>query len=112
MQSPNYGRLSPPPAKRECRATPGYPCRDPTILSTDDSESVTLLRHHSTDLARQFEHSNRRNPRPKSEQAELDYARMTMQNDAYLAAQGDGDLQWSDIGLVSSGGHQVKEEEL
>ncbi|KAK5130529.1 hypothetical protein LTR08_001959 [Meristemomyces frigidus] len=49
---------------------------------------------------------------PEIEQAEADYARMTIQNDAYLAAQGQDGMQWSDIGLVSSGGPQVKEEEL
>ena len=112
VQSSNYGRLSPPPAKCEYKATPGYPPRGSKLPSTDAREREPMPRQPSTDHARQSEHAGRRNKRSESEQAEVEHARNTMRNDAYVAAEGKGELQWSDIGLVSSGGHQLKEEEL
>ncbi|UJO16386.1 uncharacterized protein CLAFUR5_04662 [Fulvia fulva] len=43
------------------------------------------------------------------QEAEL---RLALQHEAYHAALGEGELKWSEIGLVSVHGHQVKEEEL
>ena len=38
--------------------------------------------------------------------------RLAMRKEAYDAALGLDDMLWSEVGLVSTGGHQVKEEEL
>jgi len=39
-------------------------------------------------------------------------ARLALRQEAHDAALGLDDLQWSDVGLVSTNGHQMKEEEL
>jgi hypothetical protein len=44
--------------------------------------------------------------------ASLLAVRRAWRQTAYRAALGDDGLQWADIGLVSRGGHQVREEEL
>jgi len=38
--------------------------------------------------------------------------RLSLRLEAYHAVLGLDDMLWSDVGLVSTGGHQVKEEEL
>ena len=38
--------------------------------------------------------------------------KLALRYEAYHAVMGEGELKWSEIGLVSVNGHQVKEEEL
>lgn len=93
IQSPDHGRLSPPPAEPHTHRL--------------------VLRSTSPDIAGLIERSRRRSAARDNGRPSAGAARAALRQEAYDAALGSDGLQWSDIGLVStSNGHQVKEEEL
>ena len=85
-----YGRLTPPTILNSDRGTDPVEPFDRVLV---DLRKPSQDRHHAS----------------ASDSAQR---RMALRHEAYNAVLGSGEYTWSDIGLASVNGHQLKEEEL
>lgn len=101
-RSSNYGRLSPPPIPKKYGedTNDGQDHFDNLVQRRKDYEERTSSKVRN--------YSSPKSPRSSSPAQ----SRLAFRQEVYDAVLGKNGASWSDIGLVSVSGHQIREEEL